>query len=118
MRLLLLDRRALENRFGEKPDLSPLRALGELIVFEESSPLESFDRVKGADVVLTVSVPVSRPFLDWAPRVRHAVLLGGSESGVDDVAASDLGVTVTVAGGSSVGEVIAAAAEAVRREYG
>lgn len=120
MRLLLLDRRAFFERFpaaGENSgvaDLSPLEAVGELTVYEETSPLESFDRAAGADVILTAAVPISRMLLDWAPRVRQVVILGGSAELVDPLAAEDLGVSVVVVEGASAAEVIADAAEAIR----
>ena len=111
MRLLLLDRENLEGHV----DLTPLEKIGELTVYERTTPLESFDRVGGCEVLLTVSVPVGRALLDWAPRLRHIVVLSPRPDLVDMQAAADLGVKVTVLGGAaSLGEATSLGERAAR----
>lgn len=101
MRLLLMDRENLQGTV----DLTPLEKLGELTVYERTTPLESFSRIEGCEVLLTVAVPVGRALLDWAPRVRHVLVLSPRPDLVDMRAAADLGVKVTVLGDiASLGE--------------
>lgn len=94
MRLVFLDTQSAPAGL----DFAPLKQLGELITYESTKPLESFHRVEGCDVVITVGVPISRPLLDWAPRVRQIVVLSPSPDLVDMQAAGDLGVKVSVLG--------------------
>lgn len=112
MRLLLLDRGKLSGAI----DLAPLRALGELTTYEETKPLEAFNRVEGCEVLLTVEVPVGRALLDWAPRVRQVVVLSNRPDLVEMQAAADLGVTVTLLAQSP--SLISDAAAAIKAARG
>lgn len=112
MRLILLDLNALGGE--DSVDLSPLREVGELEIHETTNPLESFRRVERCDVLLTVGVPVSRMLLDWAPKIRQVVLLGGSRSLVDMTAVSDLEVILTEIPPGEPDAMVAGAAEAIR----
>lgn len=73
----------------------PWHGLGELVLFDRTSPAEVVDRCQGAEVVLTNKVILSAEVIDRLPALRYIGVLATGYNVVDLAAASRRGIVVT-----------------------
>ena len=73
----------------------PLRALGEVTVYDRTMPQEVIARIGDAPVVLTNKAVITREVLDACPSVRYVGVLATGYNVVDIAAAAERGVVVT-----------------------
>ncbi len=92
MKIVILDGHA-----ANPGDLSwkPLEELGEVIVYERTSPEELLDRAKDADAALTNKVYFGENELQQLPKLKYIGVLATGYNAVDIKAACRHGVTVT-----------------------
>ncbi len=72
-----------------------LRALGDLTVYERTRPEETIARCKGADIVLTNKVVMSREVMEALPALRYIGVLATGYNVVDTEMAKERGIVVT-----------------------
>ena len=95
MKIVVLD------GYTENPgDLSwePLKALGELTVYERTSltdPKEAIDRIGDAEIVLTNKTPMKRDVIMACPNLRYIALFATGYNIVDVEAAAERGIPVS-----------------------
>jgi glycerate dehydrogenase len=78
-------------------DLSwePIRAYGELVVYDRTPVEEIAGRCKDADIVLTNKVPFSRDMLAVLPSLKLISVLATGHNIIDTVAAKERGIVVS-----------------------
>ncbi|MDR3708843.1 MAG: D-2-hydroxyacid dehydrogenase [Capsulimonadaceae bacterium] len=91
MKIVVLDRLPLDP--GDL-DWSRIAALGELVMYDSTSPAETAARIRDADVVLTNKVRLTADTLATAPALRLASVLATGYDVVDVTAAKQRGITV------------------------
>ena len=74
---------------------SGVEALGELTVYERTSPDQVIERVREADIVLTNKVPFTREALSQLPRLRYIGVTATGYNNIDVAAARERGIVVT-----------------------
>lgn len=91
MKMVVLDGRTLNPG-----DLSwePLRAIGELEVFERTAPSDIVERARSAAIVLTNKVPLSKETLNQLPALRFIAVTATGYDMVDVAAAGRRGIPV------------------------
>ena len=72
-----------------------LKALGDLTVYERTRPEETIARCKGADIVLTNKVVMSREVMEALPALRYIGVLATGYNVVDTEMAKERGIVVT-----------------------
>lgn len=102
MQIVVLDAKTLKT---EELDLSPWRALGTLSLYDRTDPLLVPQRLRGADVVLTNKVKLTRDALKGATALRMIGVLATGYDVVDTAAARALGVPVCNVPGYAAGGV-------------
>ena len=92
MKIVVLDSRALNPG-----DLSwdPLRAIGELQVFDRTADNQIVERARDAEIVLTTRTPLPEQILRQLKKTRYIGVLFTGYDVVDTKAARDLKITVT-----------------------
>lgn len=92
MKIVVLD------GYGMNPgDLSwdALRKLGDVTVYDRTSPAEVMTRSAGADILLTNKTLLSRENIEGLPELKYIGVLATGYNVVDIVAAAERGVVVT-----------------------
>ena len=102
MQIVVLDAKTLKT---EELDLGPWRALGTLSLYDRTDPLLVPQRLRGADVVLTNKVKLTRDALKGAAAIRMIGVLATGYDVVDVKAARDLGIPVCNVPGYAAGGV-------------
>lgn len=74
---------------------APLRALGDVIFYDRTSPGELIDRAKDADLLLVNKVKLSREALGQLPKLRYIGVTATGYDIIDIAAARERGITVT-----------------------
>ena len=92
MKIVVLDSHALNSG-----DLSwdPLRAIGELQVFDRTADDQIVERARDAEIVLTTRTPLPEQILRQLKKTRYIGVLFTGYDVVDTKAARDLKITVT-----------------------
>ena len=92
MRIVILD-----GYTANPGDLSwkPLEEVGELTVYDRTTPEETVGRAKDADIVLTNKVCLMRQEIEQLPRLRYIGVLATGYNVVDLEAARERGIVVT-----------------------
>ncbi len=92
MRIVILD-----GHTANPGDLSweALEQLGEVTVYDRTSPDKTAERAAGADIVLTNKVVISREVIDWLPQLKYIGVLATGYNVVDIEAAHERGIVVT-----------------------
>lgn len=91
MQIVALDAKTLKP---EELDLSPWRALGTLSLYDRTDERLVPQRLRGADVVLTNKVKLTREVLQGAGALKLVCVLATGFDGVDVAAARELGIPV------------------------
>jgi glycerate dehydrogenase len=92
MKIVVLDGYTLNP--GDNP-WTELERLGELTVYERTSPAQVVERARPAGILLTNKAPVTREFLDELPNLRYIGVLATGYNNVDGPAAAARGIPVT-----------------------
>lgn len=97
----------LDGYPGNPGDLSwsGIEALGDLTVYDRTTPDETVKRLKGAQMVLLNKAPLTREMIEQLPDLQYVGVLGTGYNMVDCQAASEHGITVTNVPGYSSGHV-------------
>ena len=87
----------LDGYTAQPDDLSweALEEIGELTVYDRTSPKETVERAKDADIVLTNKVCLRRPEIEQLPKLKYIGVLATGYNVVDIEAASEHGIVVT-----------------------
>jgi len=87
----------LDGKCGNPGDLSwePLYALGDLTVYDTTSPDELMERAKDADVILTNKVVFDASLIASLPQLKYIGVLATGYNVIDVKAAREHGVIVT-----------------------
>lgn len=72
-----------------------LKSLGDITVYERTRPEETIARCKGADIVLTNKVVMSREVMEALPTLRYIGVLATGYNVVDTEMAKERGIVVT-----------------------
>lgn len=92
MRIVVLDGYTLNP--GDNP-WTPLEELGEVQVYDRSTPTEVYGRVAKADIVLTNKAPLSRDIIQNAPHLKFISVLATGYNIVDIDATKQGGIVVS-----------------------
>ncbi len=76
-------------------DWAPLRALGELFIYDRSASDEIVERAKDADIVLVNKVILSEDTITQLPQLRYVGVMATGYNNVDVATAKARGITVT-----------------------
>ena len=90
MKIVFLDLKTM----GEVPNLHLLEQHGELIYYQNSSPAETQERIKDADIVITNKVNLNKQALDAAPNLKLICVAATGTNNIDKEAAAALGIPV------------------------
>lgn len=74
---------------------APLQELGELIVYDRTSPEDVIDKIEGADYVFTNKVPITAEAMDSCKELKWIGVLATGYNIVDIAHAKKLGIPVT-----------------------
>ncbi|WP_149241804.1 D-2-hydroxyacid dehydrogenase [Dyadobacter sp. 32] len=74
---------------------APLRALGELIIYDRSASDEIVERAKDADIVLVNKVILNENTITHLPKLRYVGVMATGYNNVDVATAKARGITVT-----------------------
>ncbi len=92
MKLVYLDGYTLNS--GDL-DWASLEELGELKIYERTTPSQVVERSKDAEVVLTNKVPITREIMNKLPNLKHIAVTATGYNIIDLEAAREKGVIVT-----------------------
>ena len=101
MRLVFLDAATMGNT-----SLEPISALGELELYPTSTIMESRERVRDADVILTNKAPVDGDLMDCAPHLKMICVAATGVNHIDLEAARVRGIKVRNVAGYSTESVL------------
>jgi len=101
MKIVLLD--ALT--FGES-DLSGFESLGEVVVYQTTSPEETLERIVDADVIVTNKVVITKEMMAECTKLKLICIAATGMNNVDLEAAKDQGIEVKNVAGYSTDSVI------------
>ncbi len=98
MKIAFLDGHTLQ---ASDEMLSPLRALGDLTVYDRTQPDETLQRAAGAEVLIVNKTVLTRQIIEQLPELRLICVAGTGFDKVDALAAREHGVTVCNCAGYS-----------------
>lgn len=101
MRLVFLDAATMGNT-----SLEPIAALGEFQLYPTSTIMESRERVRDADVILTNKAPVDGDLMDCAPHLKMICVAATGVNHIDLEAARVRGIKVRNVAGYSTESVL------------
>ena len=101
MKIVFLDASTLGNVSFE-----PFRKLGELVLYDTSTPEEARQRVKEADVLLINKVLVNKELIDAAPNLKLICIAATGVNNIDVDYAASKGIPVRNAVGYSTDSVV------------
>jgi glycerate dehydrogenase len=88
---------------GDVPNLESLRDLGDVTFYDVTQPGETADRIRGADIIITNKVVLTRELMEGSDRLKLICIAATGMNNVDREAAADLNIPVkNVAGYASV----------------
>lgn len=91
MRAVILDLKGLEAI-----DLSPIEnSVSELVCYDLTRPDQVFDRVKGADILITNKTAITADVMDAAQQLKYICVLATGTNVVDKVAAAERDIPVS-----------------------
>lgn len=86
-------------------DWAPIQALGEVTIYDRSTPEEVLERGQGAMFLLTNKVSLTREMMMQLPNLKYIGVMATGFNHIDLEAASELGITVTNVAGYSTNAV-------------
>ncbi|MDQ3844453.1 MAG: D-2-hydroxyacid dehydrogenase [Bacteroidota bacterium] len=90
MKLVFLDIKTV----GEVPNMHLLESFGEVTYYQTTSPGQTLERVRDADIVISNKVVVNRPIIEQAPNLKLICVAATGTNNVDKVAAQERGIPV------------------------
>lgn len=87
----------LDGYAANPNDLSwdDLKALGECVIYDRTTPEEVLERAAGAEVILTNKVVISAELMNALPELKYIGVLATGYNIIDTVAAKERGIMVT-----------------------
>jgi len=79
MKIVLLDAQTL----GDDLDLSPIRELGDLTIYQTTSSNETLERITDADIVITNKVVIDAKMMDASPNLKLICISATGMNNVD-----------------------------------
>lgn len=99
MKIVFLD----ASTVGDVPNLDSIKDLGDVTFYQVTTPDQTEDRIREADIVITNKVVVSRELMEKASNLKLICIAATGMNNVDREAADNLGIEVkNVAGYASV----------------
>ena len=86
-------------------DLSVLEQFGNVTYYKETSPEQTAERIKDADIVIINKTLINKPEIDSAPNLKMIALFATGYNNVDIAYAREKGIDVCNAGSYSTGAV-------------
>ena len=80
MQIVVLDGRTLNP--GDNP-WTLLKPLGDLGIYEQSSPAEALERARNADIIITNKVSITKPMMDQLPQLQYITVTATGVNVVD-----------------------------------
>lgn len=102
MNIVLLDAKTL----GEDLDTSPLESFGALTVYQTTSPEETLERIREADIIITNKVVISAGMMEEIPGLKLICIAATGMNNVDLDAAKHKGIAVKNVAGYSTKSVV------------
>ena len=101
MKIVILDKFSL----GDDTPLAGLERFGDVDVYDETSPAQINERIKGADVVVMNKVKITREVIECADSLKLICVFATGFDNIDIVAAKERGVAVCNVPGYSTDSV-------------
>lgn len=76
-------------------DWNDLEAIGDLTVYDATSPEQALERVGDAEVLMTSKCPITRAFMEQCPNLKYVGSTATGYNNIDVAAAKELGIAVT-----------------------
>jgi glycerate dehydrogenase len=102
MKLVILDGKTLGNDL----DLSPLKAFGELTIYETTTSEETLERVKDVDVIITNKVIIDQNIMKNCPNLKLIAVTATGVNNIDLDTAKELKIAVKNVEGYSTNSVL------------
>jgi glycerate dehydrogenase len=102
MKIILLDTKTLGNDL----DLSILEVFGEVTLYQTTTPEETFERIKDAQIVITNKVVITKEMMQNSPELKLICIAATGMNNVDLEAAKILNISVQNVAGYSTKSVV------------
>ncbi len=76
-------------------DWNELEAIGDLTVYDATSPEQALERVGDAEVLMTSKCPITKAFMEQCPNLKYVGSTATGYNNIDVAAAKELGIAVT-----------------------
>lgn len=76
-------------------DWNDLKAIGDLTVYDATSPEQALERVGDAEVLMTSKCPITKAFMEQCPNLKYVGSTATGYNNIDVAAAKELGIAVT-----------------------
>jgi len=100
--IIILDAKTL----GEDLDLTPLNHFGEVTTYQTTTPEETLDRIKTAEIIITNKVVITAQMMEEAPQLKLICIAATGMNNVDLDAAKTMGIEVKNVAGYSTQSVV------------
>lgn len=101
MKIVFLDAKTV----GDVPNLEDLEKLGETTVYQITSPVETEERIKDADIVITNKVVLDKDLIEGASNLKLICVAATGMNNIDRDAAKEAGISVKNVSGYSSNSV-------------
>lgn len=103
MKIVVLDWKTMTMNGDISPDI--LGSLGEITLYDYTSPQQAAERIGDAEIVLCNKVPITAQVIEKCPNLRYIGLFATGYNNIDIASASAHGITVCNAGEYSTNAV-------------
>lgn len=76
-------------------DWNALEAIGDLTVYDATSPEQALERVGDAEILITSKCPITKAFMEQCPNLKYVGSTATGYNNIDVAAAKELGIAVT-----------------------
>lgn len=76
-------------------DWNALEAIGDLTVYDATSPEQALERVGDAEILITSKYPITKAFMEQCPNLKYVGSTATGYNNIDVAAAKELGIAVT-----------------------
>ena len=102
MQIVILD----EKTLGDDLDLSPLENFGTITHYQTTSPDETLNRIKNADIIITNKVVITAQMMEEVPLLKLICIAATGMNNVNLEAAKTMGIEVKNVAGYSTSSVV------------
>ncbi len=102
MNIVILDAKTL----GEDLDISTLNTFGKVTTYQTTTPEETLDRIKTAEIIITNKVVITAQMMEEAPQLKLICIAATGMNNVDLNAAKTMGIEVKNVAGYSTQSVV------------